>query len=54
MGTLVIAYLLGGAAISAYLGWLVVQNAHLVRRQQELKKMLAERDQTNNYHSTAA
>jgi hypothetical protein len=54
MGTLLIAYLLGWAAASAYLGWLALQNARLVSRQDELKKMLARHDATDSFYSSAA
>lgn len=54
MEALVIAYLVAWAATAAYLGWLAAQNAQLVRRQQELQKMLRERDQTTDFYSSAA
>jgi len=54
MGTLLVAYLLGWAAVSAYLGWLSVQNARLVSRQNELKEMLAKNDAADSFYSSAA
>ena len=54
MESLVAAYLVAWAATAAYLGWLTVQNAQLVRRQQELQRLLQERDQTTNFYSSAA
>lgn len=44
METALIAYFLAWAATSAYVAWLVVQNARLATRQQELQKTWKERD----------
>lgn len=54
MESLVIAYLLAWAATSAYIGWLVAQNARLLSRQNELQKRLTENENADILHSTAA
>lgn len=38
MGTMIAAYVAGWAAVTAYLGWLAVQNRRLTRRLRELHK----------------
>ncbi len=54
METLVVAYLLGWAATSAYVGWLAVQNARLAGRQKQLRKIWEERESANQFYSKAA
>ena len=54
MEPLVVAYLVAWGATACYLGWLALQNAQLARRQEALKNMLHERDQTTDYYSNAA
>ena len=39
MGTLTAVYLIGWAALSAYAGWMAVQNRRLTRRVDELRRL---------------
>ena len=54
MVTMAIAYLLGWAATSAYVGWLALQNARLAARQNDLRIMLEKHDHEDRFYSKAA
>ncbi len=43
MGTLIAAYLIAWTAVTAYVGWLAVQNARLAHRLGELETRKEER-----------
>jgi hypothetical protein len=53
METLIVAYLIGWAAVTTYVGWLGVQNVRLARRLQDLETRLHRRgsDHPANAHA---
>jgi hypothetical protein len=54
MGSLLVAYVGGWLAISAYVGWISRQNAKLARRMEELEALLEEGRRKDEFPSKAA
>jgi CcmD family protein len=54
MGTLILAYLVGWVAVSAYIAWLAVENGRLARRLEELEALARQRDNEHPVHAKVA
>ncbi len=54
MATLVAAYLIGWAAVSAYVCWLSAQNGRLAKRPDEIEAILGDAENHNRDRANAA